>query len=149
MGTNICIVWRGVEDEMFPAHPDHRLAAFDYYWAAQRSDTDLLDFFTRTSFGHFPLIRIWSHPGREIPNLLSRLTTLLANRMVPPDDTCPWPTSCHWLHRFQVFPRRWFILPQSMVIWRALSGVILANLRLSRMFRGRITGIVVCSKSFP
>ena len=100
MGTNICIVWRQVEDEIFRRHPDHRLAAFDYYWAAQRSDTDLLDFFTRTSFGHYPFIRIWTHPGQEIPNLLSRLTTLLANRMVPPDDTSPWPTSCHWLHRF-------------------------------------------------
>ena len=95
MGANICIVWREVEDEIFQRHPDHRHATFDYYWAAQRSDTDLLDFFTRTSFGHYPFIRIWTHPGQEIPNLLSRLT----NRMVPPDNTSPWPTSCHWLHR--------------------------------------------------
>ena len=39
MGTNICIVWRQVEDEMLRLHPEHRLAAFDYYWPAQRSDT--------------------------------------------------------------------------------------------------------------
>ena len=99
MGTNICIVWRQVEDEILRHHPDHQHVVIDYYWAAQRSDMDLLDFFIRIFFGHYPLIRIWTHPGREIPNLLLRLTTLLANRMVPPDDTRPWPTPCQWMHR--------------------------------------------------
>ena len=62
MGTNICIVWRQVEDEILRHHPDHQHVVIDYYWAAQRSDMDLLDFFIRTFFGHCPLIRIWTHP---------------------------------------------------------------------------------------
>ena len=77
LGINICIVWALVDDNGFSG------GAFDYYWPALTSDTNLLNLFRRTVWGLYPRIRIWGLPGLHIPNVLARLTNLLAGRFMP------------------------------------------------------------------
>ena len=87
-GINICIVWALLEDEdAFRATTCG--GTFDYYWAPTISETGLINLFSRTVWGRYPTIRIWGLPGHHIPNLLVRLTNLLANRVPLPGDSYP------------------------------------------------------------
>ena len=90
-GVNICIVWASTDDDGF------RGGTFDYYWAEAASDRRLLNFLSRTVWGLYPRIRIWGLPGQHIPNVLVRLTNLLADRFPMPFMTSP---TCRWLYSY-------------------------------------------------
>ena len=100
-GINICIVWALLEDD------GHRGGTFDYYWATTTSHTSLINLVRRTVWGLYPRIRIWGLPGQHIPNLLVRLTILLADRfMLPASSAASLPqlkkrgSGCQWLYAY-------------------------------------------------